>query len=156
MKTGKQKGFLIFKNQDNYKQKIIKINSSFENYQIKLYIKILKKLNNILLNKLKVKSNNKYITKLKIRGIGLKAYKYKNFLILDYNQKHWFLIKISAINIYIKKNIIFLYSMEKNKLCKISTLIVKNRKFNYYKGKGFIHNNINKLQLKKNERKNYS
>lgn len=157
MKTDyKQKGFFIFKNKDGYKKKIIKINPSFENYQTKLYVKILKKLNKILLGRFKEKPN-KYIAKLKIRGIGLKAYKYKKFLVLDYNQKHWFLIKISnKLNICIKKNTIFLYSTEKSKLLEISTIIVKNKKFDYYKGKGFIPSNINKLQLKKNERKNYS
>lgn len=151
----KQKKFFIFRNKNEYKQKIIKINPSLENYRNKLYVKILNKLNNVLSNKFK-KKINKYVIKLGIKGVGIKAYKYKNFLILDYNQKHWFLIKIFNINVYVKKNFIFLYSPRKNEILRVSELIIKNKKFDYYKGKGFVHNSINKLQLKKNEKKNYS
>lgn len=147
---------LVFDNRDTYIHGWKKTDLTFKNYQTKLYIKSLNKLNKSLINK--TKSNvKKYIVKLKIKGVGLKAYRYRNSLILDYNQKHWFLIKLfSKLNVYIKKNVIYLYSTEKSELLRIVEIIIKNRRFNYYKGKGFLYSAIDKLRLKKNEKKNYS
>jgi hypothetical protein len=88
MKKINQNKLLIFKNNTIYYKKFKKINQLI-NYQLNICKQSLTKLSQLIVKK-KIKKEilKKFIIKIKIKGVGLKIYKYRKLIILDYNQRH--------------------------------------------------------------------
>jgi hypothetical protein len=142
-----------------FDNKIIYLNYTIKNWHKKLLKKYFFQINinsyslfEKLLIKNKIKCTKLFIRKYYLIGNGLKCYYYKNNIILDFNQNHWYLIKtqINKINIRTIKENLYFYSKDNNLINHITNKIIKLKKFNYYKSKGFINFKNKKIFLKKN------
>lgn len=116
----------------------------------------------IVLNYLNKKKINKRIhTKQYISlGSGLSNYLYKNKLIVNYNQKHWYIINLpkNVLILLIRKRKNLIYSNNILLLNQIFYTLKKLKKFNYYKAKGFALQTLKKrkIVLKENEKTHYN
>lgn len=138
------KKILILYNQKNNNYYFFNIKKIISFYF--LFINFLKKLTII------------YVSKLIIIGLGFKCFVYKNFLFLLLGFSHYILYKIpSEIKLLCKKKVIFLTSLNKQKLFSFRNLIQNSKKINIYKGKGIITFNQFKtfIKLKKGKKQQY-
>jgi large subunit ribosomal protein L6 len=99
-----------------------------------------------------------YSSKLVVIGLGFKCFVYKQFLFLLLGFSHYILYKIPReIKLFCKKKIIFLVSLNKQKLFIFQKLLKDSKKLNIYKGKGVIEFKQfkNFIKLKKGKKQQY-
>lgn len=120
-----------------YQKKLIKIKLQQKNMKKKIFIKQYKSL-----------------------GSGISSHVFRNKLIINWNQHHWYILSLNKNSggLILKKRNNFLYSNQLIRLKNILYILNKIKKLNCYKEKGIIEKpktRYKKLILKKNEQKTF-